>query len=80
MTYLRFISSNKFKGRKFAVLLKEAEIFEIFNYHYLRKQQDVCLSNHLVSPTCVSLKISINIMDYIINATEPSSNPKTEAY
>ena len=26
MTNLRFISSNKFKDRKFAVLLKEAEI------------------------------------------------------
>ena len=28
MTNLKFISSNKFKNRKFAVLLEEAEIFE----------------------------------------------------
>ena len=28
MTNLRFISSNKFKDRNFAVLLEEAEIFE----------------------------------------------------
>ena len=31
--------------------------------------QDVCLSSKLLSPTCVTLKISINIMDYITNAT-----------
>ena len=28
MTNLRFISSNKFKDRKLAVLLEEAEMFE----------------------------------------------------
>ena len=28
MTNLRFISSNKFKDRKFAALFEEAEIFE----------------------------------------------------
>ena len=70
MTNLRFIGSNKFKDRKFAVYLK------IFNYHCLRIQQDVCLSSQLVSITRVSLKISINIT----YAPEPSSNPKTEAY
>ena len=30
---------------------------------------DVCLSSELVSPTCVSLNISINMVDYITNAT-----------
>ena len=36
--------------------------------------------NRTTSKIAVSLKISINIMDYITNATKPSSNPKTEAY
>ena len=69
MTNLGFISSNKFEHCKFAVHLKEAEMFKRFNYHYLCKRWDVCLSSKLVSPTCVTLKISINIMDYITNAT-----------
>ena len=30
---------------------------------------NVCLSSELVSPTCVSLNISIHMVDYITNAT-----------
>ena len=42
MPNLRFISSNKFEYRKFAVLLKEAEIFEN-NYLSLFAQTVGCL-------------------------------------
>ena len=51
MTNLTFINSKQFEDRKFAVLLERRRCLKTFNYHYLRKQQDVCLSRQLVSPT-----------------------------